>query len=80
VRPSRNLFKDPESGGTFGSTSNSESEDVRALVDAYHNVPPAELQKSDYHEGASEELACRGVYGECALFFPALSLSVDGGA
>ncbi|MBW2736298.1 MAG: hypothetical protein JRH20_28250 [Deltaproteobacteria bacterium] len=77
VRPSRNLFKDPVLGGSYGSSNTDDSEYVRALVDAYFNVPRAELEK-DYTLGSSNELASRGIYGEYAIFFPKEQLAVDG--
>lgn len=77
VRPSRNLFKDPVLGGTFGSSNTDDSEYLRALVDAYFNVSREELEK-DYTLGASNELASRGLYGEYAIFFPKEQLAVDG--
>ena len=79
VRPARNLFKDPEWGGIYGATAPQDSEYVIALVDAYFNVSWDDFQKSDYHEGTQETLACRALYGEYAMFFPAEKLSTFDG-
>jgi hypothetical protein len=79
VRPARNLFKDPVWGsGNYGTTSTADSEYVVAPVDAYHNISWEEFQSPEFHDGHSEALACRGLYGEYAVFFPAEILSIDG--
>ena len=44
----------------------------------YLNVSRAEFEKEDYSQGATTELAGRGLYGDYALFIPAGALSVDG--
>ena len=38
-----------------------------------------EFEKENYSQGATTELAGRGLYGDYALFIPAGVLSVDGG-
>lgn len=38
----------------------------------------AELERDDYANGSTSELAARGLYGEYALFIPAEVLSIDG--
>jgi hypothetical protein len=79
VRPARNLFQDPEWGGSYGATAPRDSEYVIALVDAYFNVSWEDFQRTEYREGSQETLACRGLYGEYALFFPAEKLSTFDG-
>ncbi|MFH1809730.1 MAG: hypothetical protein ABIJ09_13365 [Pseudomonadota bacterium] len=78
TRPSRNLFKDPIWGGGYGSNNNDESEYVRARIQAYFNVATGEMEQESYSQGSSEELACRALYGEYALFFPAEYLDING--
>jgi hypothetical protein len=83
VRPSRNLFRDPEygtdvGGEAFGVQANKDLES-RARIEAYFNVPRAELEKDAYANGETSELAARGLYGSYALFIPADVLALDGG-
>lgn len=78
VRPVRNLFKDPQWGGSYGSASPNDSEYVIALIDAYFNVEWADFQAPEYVGGGNETLACRALYGDYALFFPADKISING--
>lgn len=80
VRPSRNLFQDPVWGRVGGTASITGEADefLRASIDAYHNVSRSDFERADYQQGASMELACRGLYGDFALFFPKELLAVDG--
>jgi hypothetical protein len=80
VRPVRNLFKDPQWGGNYGSASPSDSEYVIALVDAYFNVDWADFQAPEYVGGGNETFACRALYGDYALFFSADKISIHGSA
>lgn len=77
VRPARNLFLDPVWGGDFGASTPSESEYVISLVDAYFNVTWDTFAGADYSDGSDMALACRGLYGEYALFLPSQILSID---
>lgn len=83
VRPSRNLFRDPEfglSGAVMengGGDAESEiSSFSRARIQAYFNVGRDELEADDYENGETSELAARGLFGDYALFFPAGVLSL----
>jgi hypothetical protein len=89
TRPGRNLFLDPYS--SFGGSASNVGlpEPDRAAVDearaytsarirAFFGVPRGELERDDYFNGESKELAGRGLYGDYALFFPAETLSIEG--
>ncbi|MBK7862586.1 MAG: hypothetical protein IPJ65_29055 [Archangiaceae bacterium] len=90
TRPSRNLFLDPFSDylpGRPGSMPNASlTVDASAEADAYSaarlqpqvNLSRTELEKDEYFNGASRELAGRGLYGDYAIFFPAEMLSKNG--
>jgi hypothetical protein len=88
TRPSRNLFLDPygpEASLTPATpTPDTTSVDEvnafsNARISAYFNISRAELEDESYFNGDSQELAGRGLYGDYALFFPAETLSTDGG-
>jgi hypothetical protein len=67
VQPSRRLFG--ESGaGTLESEANGYS---TALLYPWFNIRRTDFYKVQYRDGASEELAGRGLYGEYLLLFPA---------
>jgi hypothetical protein len=82
VRPSRNLFRDPEFGlsGAIspggGGGQNEISLFSRARIQAYFNVARNELESDDFANGDTSELAARGLFGDYALFFPAGVLSL----
>lgn len=86
VRPSRNLFRDPEFGLAGPSTRGAGAEDpsvplevlqdTRARMQAYFNVTREALEDDAYANGETSELAARGLYGDYALFFPAGILSL----
>jgi hypothetical protein len=82
VRPSRNLFRDPEYGlsGAIspggGGAQNEISSFSRARIQAYFNVARSQLESDDFANGDTSELASRGLFGDYALFFPAGVLSV----
>ncbi len=78
ARPALNLLKDPVWGTDVTNPGSGGSEYAIALVDAYFNVEWADFTREDYKEGNSEELACRSLYGEYALFFSAEKLSIEG--
>jgi hypothetical protein len=83
VRPSRNLFRDPEYGTdvgseTFGTRGGDRDVESRARIEAYFNVPRAEFERDDYANGDTSELAARGLYGAYALFLPAEVLGLGG--
>jgi len=78
TRPMRNLFRDPIYGGDYGSSVANTTPYVRARIQAYHNVPWATFESEGYHDGASEELATRALYGDWALFLPAEMLGPTG--
>jgi hypothetical protein len=85
VRPARNLFVDPESGGADGvggsaGTAAGTGAFSRARIDAVFNVDRAAFSDDAFANGATTELAARGLYGDYALFFPAGVLSFDDGS
>jgi hypothetical protein len=71
VRPSRNLLSDGS-----GAVSGEEERFSRARIGTALNVPADAFEAGDYDDGASSELAGRGLYGEYALVIPASSISV----
>jgi hypothetical protein len=86
VRPSHNLFLDPEYGSAVQASVSSAaptdmvpdevSLDSRARIQAYFNVPQATFEEDSYANGETSELAARGLYGDYALFFSADELSL----
>ncbi|MFH0903092.1 MAG: hypothetical protein V2A73_20880 [Pseudomonadota bacterium] len=70
VQPSSRLFAADERGGgdAQGITH------VSAMLQPWLNVPKSEFYRDAYVEGASEELAGRGLYGDYVLLFPASGL------
>jgi hypothetical protein len=82
VRPSRNLFKEPELTSTIGSATGATGEAneyTTARIQAYFNVDQKAFEADDYANGQTAELAARGLYGKYALFIPAEMLSTKGG-
>jgi hypothetical protein len=84
VRPSRNLFRDPEYGVAGGvgaglGLENQTGAESRARIEAYFNVTRADFEADDYASGATSELAARGLYGQYALFIPRDVLSLNSG-
>jgi hypothetical protein len=89
TRPSRTLFLDPYSEPGDSEASRMPQPDPAAVdevnaltearISAYFNVTQAQLEDEAYFNGDSQELAARGLFGDYALFFPAETLSVDGG-
>ncbi len=77
VRPSRNLFLDPVWGGDFGTANPSDSDYVISLVDSYFNVSWEDFSSPEYTAGSDTALACRGLYGEYAIFIPAQILNIE---
>ncbi len=77
VRPQRNLFREPGVGeGISGVTGQSEADGFsKARVQARVNVAPQDFSSDSYTDGASTELATRGLFGQYALFIPATSLA-----
>lgn len=71
VRPARNLFLDGVP--SLGDDSNASFSVAR--IGTRLDVPAEELQDVEYVDGASSELAARGLYGAYALFVPASSIS-----
>ncbi|MCA9543404.1 MAG: hypothetical protein KC613_03410, partial [Myxococcales bacterium] len=81
TRPSRNLFLDPVAYDPVEQPPGGVGEDTgftSARVQARIGVTRAELEDEAFAQGASEELAGRGLYGDYRLFIPATSLG-DGG-
>jgi hypothetical protein len=84
VRPSRNLFRDPEFGLAGPATAGAGdpnvpsevTQDTRARMQAYFNVSREKMEEDAYANGETSELAARGLYGDYALFFPAGILSL----
>jgi hypothetical protein len=65
IRPSNELFK----GGDTGRPQEVSGYST-AMLYPWFNVRRGDFQSSKYVEGASEELAGRGLYGEYILLFP----------
>jgi hypothetical protein len=89
TRPNRNLFLDPYSSFAASSQNLGVPQPDRGAIDttraftsarvrAFFGVPRGELERDDYFNGESTELAGRGLYGDYALFFPVETLSIDG--
>lgn len=78
VRPAINLLQDP----TDPDREKVEAQDVndytRGRMQPYLNVSRADLEMEDYAQGATMELAGRGLYGDYAIFIPKAVLSLDG--
>jgi hypothetical protein len=87
TRPSRNLFLDPTTDfipsafdprtGTFDELHEADAF-ASARLQPVLGVTRAELEADSYFNGASRELAGRGLYGDYTLFIPAESLTRDG--
>lgn len=77
VRPSRNLFRDPEVGVSqrVAFMSDPAKSYASARLQASFNVPRRDFESDAYANGMTTELAARGLYGDYALFFPAATLS-----
>ncbi len=77
VHPSRNLFREPGVGVRFGEDLMNGGDQVvsRARIRAFLGVARGELSRPTYSDGASTELAGRGLFGDYALFFPAAVIS-----
>ncbi len=85
VRPSVNLFRDPEFGvATIGTNSiggdlgvsNETQQYSTARMQPRLNVARTDFEAAMYANGETSELAARGLYGEYALFIPAAVMSV----
>jgi hypothetical protein len=85
VRPSVNLFRDPEFGATsVGSNpiggdlglGNETEQFTRARMQPRLNVSRTDFEGTMYANGQTGELAARGLYGDYALFIPSAVLSV----
>jgi len=66
IRPATQLFR-PD--GTLGDSGESDGYSS-ALISPWFNVMRSDLYRDAYVDGASEELAGRGLYGEYILLFP----------
>ena len=79
VRPSVNLFRDPQfqSASTIGSlgTANGAQTFTRARLQPVINVARADFENDMFSNGMSTELAARGLYGDYAIFIPAEQIS-----
>ena len=72
IYPSETLFK-PGTNVSPGDASRF----TAALMTPWFNVPRTQFYQDSYQNGASEELAGRGLYGDYVLLFPKQLL--DGG-
>ena len=70
LQPSKSLFKDDPGPGVAGETNAYST----AAVYPWFNVRRSDFYKTTYQDGASEELAGRGLYGDYVLLFPAALL------
>jgi hypothetical protein len=64
--PTSRLFHPSQQGGTEAAGI----VETRAMLQPWFNVPRSELYRASYAEGASDELAGRGLYGDYVLLFP----------
>jgi hypothetical protein len=80
VRPTRNLFREPGVGAPDGTSPESSGVEAfsRARMQAFLQMDRATLEDSQYANGATSELAARGLYGDYAIFIPAGSISRTG--
>ncbi|MCA9547139.1 MAG: hypothetical protein KC613_22210, partial [Myxococcales bacterium] len=81
TRPSRNLFLDPLAYDASPEAPGALGEDTgytAARIQARLGISRAELEDERYAQGASEELAGRGLYGDFTLYIPAESLAGEG--
>lgn len=79
VRPALNLFLDPADPNRERPDPSAFDGFTRGRMQPYLNVSRADLEREDYAQGGTRELAGRGLYGDYALFIPAAALSLDGG-
>lgn len=90
VRPSINLFREPESGvsasggvsigGSSLGAMNATQLFTRAQLQPRINVPRADFEDDRYSNGQTSQLAARGLYGDYALFIPSSAISRPDGA
>ncbi|MFH0901608.1 MAG: hypothetical protein V2A73_13350 [Pseudomonadota bacterium] len=66
MQPTSQLFQTEDRGGVAAQSVSY----VSAVLQPWLNVPRSELYREAYQEGASEELAGRGLYGDYLLVFP----------
>ncbi|MFO0745424.1 MAG: hypothetical protein U1F43_07095 [Myxococcota bacterium] len=78
VRPEVNLFFDAADPNRTPVDASVAAPYTRGRMQPYLNISRAEFEKEDYSQGATTELAGRGLYGDYALFIPAGALSVGG--
>ncbi len=78
VRPAVNLFFDPADPNRTPIEASAAAPYTRGRMQPYLNVSRSEFEKEDYSQGATAELAGRGLYGDYALFIPAGVVSVGG--
>ncbi len=90
VRPSINLFREPESGvsasggvsigGASLGAQNATQLFTRAQLQPRINVARADFEDDRYSNGQTSQLAARGLYGDYALFIPSSAISRPDGA
>jgi hypothetical protein len=71
IWPSHNLFKPDETSASVGDAKAY----TTAAIYPWFNIRRSEFYRVDYQQGASEELAGRGLYGDYILLFPRELLS-----
>ncbi|MFH0901063.1 MAG: hypothetical protein V2A73_10575, partial [Pseudomonadota bacterium] len=74
MQPLSRLFHAGEQGGSDAKGITH----ISAMLQPWLNVPKSDFYRDAYVEGASEELAGRGLYGDYVLLFPADSLLKTG--
>lgn len=90
VRPTINLFREPESGvsssggvpigGAALGASNATQLFTRAQMQPRINVSRADFEDDRYSNGQTSQLAARGLYGDYALFIPSSAISRPDGS
>jgi hypothetical protein len=78
VRPAVNLLQDPADPLRQPPTADATAAYSRGRMQPYLNVSRVELEREDYAQGGTTELAGRGLFGDYALFIPVSVLSLEG--
>jgi hypothetical protein len=79
MQPAVNLLADQQDLSQRNLPSTATASLTRGQMQPYVNVDRADFEREEFQQGATTQLAGRGLYGEYALFLPAGALSVDGG-
>jgi hypothetical protein len=64
--PTSRLFHPEDRGGSEAAGISH----TTAMLQPWYNVRRSDFYREEYHEGSSDELAGRGMYGDYVLLFP----------